>query len=46
MLRKPTVILVPLMTLLLRAGYHTHGVGKMHFLGRQYGLERLERMER
>lgn len=33
------------MTLLHRAGYHTHAVGKMHFGGRHYGLEVHERME-
>jgi len=34
-----------LMTLLRHAGYHTHAVGKMHFLGRHYGLVQHERME-
>ena len=44
-LRGPLPELPTMMTLLQRAGYHTHGVGKMHFLGRLYGLETLERQE-
>ena len=34
-----------MMTLLLRAGYWTHGVGKMHFRGRSYGYRNLLTME-
>ena len=34
-----------LMTLLHRAGYHTQGVGKMHFMGRHYGFQDLKSME-
>ena len=33
------------MSLLLRAGYWTHGVGKMHFRGRSYGFRNLLTME-
>ncbi|MGD8238933.1 MAG: sulfatase-like hydrolase/transferase [Armatimonadota bacterium] len=41
----PLPELPTLMTLLHRAGYQTHAVGKMHFRGRHYGLETHERME-
>ena len=41
----PIPELPTLMTLLHGQGYHTHAVGKMHFLGRHYGLEEHERME-
>ncbi|MBT3289129.1 MAG: sulfatase-like hydrolase/transferase [Victivallales bacterium] len=41
----PIPELPTLMTLLHGQGYHTHAVGKMHFLGRHYGLEKHERME-
>ena len=41
----PVPELPTIMTLLHRAGYHTHGVGKMHFRGRHYGLVRHERHE-
>lgn len=34
-----------LMTLLHARGYHTHGVGKMHFSGRLYGLQSLDSQE-
>ena len=41
----PIPELPTMMTLLHRAGYHTHGVGKMHFCGRHYGFVRRERHE-
>ncbi|MFO7899727.1 MAG: sulfatase-like hydrolase/transferase [Planctomycetota bacterium] len=41
----PVPELPTLMTLLLRAGYWTHGVGKMHFRGRHYGLRSRLTME-
>jgi arylsulfatase A-like enzyme len=41
----PLPELPTMMTLLHRSGYHTHAVGKMHFMGRHYGLEVHERME-
>ena len=41
----PVPELPTLMTLVHRAGYRTHAVGKMHFCGRHYGLEGHERME-
>ena len=41
----PPPELPTLMNLLLRAGYWTHGVGKMHFRGRSYGLCNLLTME-
>ena len=41
----PVPELPTMMSLLLRAGYWTHGVGKMHFRGRSYGLRNLRTME-
>ncbi|MBT3380279.1 MAG: sulfatase-like hydrolase/transferase [Lentisphaerae bacterium] len=41
----PRPELPTIMTLLHQQGYHTHGVGKMHFHGRHHGLEVHERME-
>ena len=41
----PVPELPTMMSLLLRAGYWTHGVGKMHFRGRSYGLRNLLTME-
>lgn len=41
----PVPELPTLMTLLHRAGYHTQGIGKMHFRGRLYGFQDLQRME-
>jgi arylsulfatase A-like enzyme len=41
----PIPELPTMMTLLHRAGYYTHAVGKMHFYGRHYGLTCHERME-
>ncbi|MFW6107579.1 MAG: sulfatase [bacterium] len=41
----PVPELPTLMTLLLRAGYWTHGVGKMHFRGRYYGFRSRRTME-
>ena len=41
----PVPELPTMMSLLLRAGYWTHGVGKMHFRGRSYGFRNLLTME-
>jgi len=41
----PVPELPTIMTLLARTGYHTQGVGKMHFHGRHYGFHSLLRME-
>jgi len=41
----PIPELPTIMTLLHRAGYHTQGIGKMHFRGRLYGFQDLQRME-
>ena len=41
----PQPELPSLMSLLLRAGYWTQGVGKMHFRGRSYGFRKLLTME-
>jgi arylsulfatase A-like enzyme len=41
----PVPELPTLMSLLLRAGYTTQGVGKMHFGGRHYGFQSLLRLE-
>ena len=41
----PMPELPTMMTLLMRAGYWTQGVGKMHFFGRHYGLQDLLTME-
>lgn len=41
----PVPELPTIMTLLHRAGYHNHAVGKMHFRGRLYGLRSHLRME-
>ena len=41
----PIPELPTMMGLLLRAGYQTHGVGKMHFHGRNYGFQNLQTME-
>lgn len=41
----PIPELPTMMTLLNRAGYHTQGIGKMHFFGRMYGFHSLQRME-
>ncbi|MFO7959011.1 MAG: sulfatase-like hydrolase/transferase [Candidatus Brocadiia bacterium] len=41
----PVPELPTIMTQLHRAGYHTQGVGKMHFRGRHYGFQGLQRME-
>jgi len=41
----PTPELPTLMTLLHQAGYHTQGVGKMHFAGRMHGFQSLLRLE-
>ncbi len=41
----PLPELPTIMTLLLRAGYWTQGIGKMHFRGRHYGFQNLLTME-
>ena len=41
----PLPELPTIMTLLLRAGYWTQGIGKMHFHGRHYGFRNLLTME-
>lgn len=41
----PIPELPTLMGLLHRAGYHTEGVGKMHFGGRLYGFQKLQSQE-
>ena len=41
----PVPELPTIMTLLHRAGYHTQGIGKMHFRGRLHGFQDLLRME-
>ncbi len=41
----PLPELPTLMSLLLREGYWTQGIGKMHFRGRHYGLRKLLTME-
>jgi choline-sulfatase len=41
----PIPELPTMMTILQRAGYHTQGIGKMHFFGRMYGFQSLQRME-
>ena len=41
----PEPVLPTIMTCLHDAGYHTHGVGKMHFRGKSYGFHKLETQE-
>ena len=43
--REPAPELPTIMTLLHHADYRTHAVGKMHFRGRNYGLQRVETQE-
>ena len=41
----PIPELPTMMTMLHRAGYHTQGIGKMHFSGRMYGFQSLQTLE-